>query len=79
MRRVNRYGKLVWENELFEDQRKGNCLCHTCAKFKPGETDNCPIANKFYKICVDSGCAFILTRCGSWKMSSNQRVAVVKK
>lgn len=67
MRRVERYGKMVWENEEFEDQRNGNCLCHKCALMKPGEPDHCLIAAAFYEICKNNGCAFILTRCGSWE------------
>ena len=66
MRRVERYGKMVWENEVFENQRCGNCLCHQCSRMKPGETDHCSIAARFYEICKDSGCAFILTRCQDW-------------
>jgi len=66
MRQVTRYGKLVWENKQFEDQRDGNCLCHQCGRMKPGEPGHCKIAAQFYQICVEHGCAFILTRCGSW-------------
>jgi hypothetical protein len=66
MRQVERYGKQVWENECFEDQRKGNCMCHQCQRMKPDQSDHCPIAAKFYEVCKDHGCAFILTRCEAW-------------
>lgn len=67
MRQVERYGKIVWENEIFEDQRKGNCLCHQCNRMKPDSPDHCKIANNFFEICKEHGCAFILTRCESWE------------
>ena len=66
MRSIWRYGKLVWENEVFEDQRNGNCLCHQCRLMKPGDPDHCGIAQEFYEICKKHGCAFILTRCEDW-------------
>jgi hypothetical protein len=66
VRLIERYGKQVWENALFEDQRRGNCMCHQCKRMKPGEPDHCQIASKFYEICKDHGCAFILTRCEDW-------------
>lgn len=65
MRAVNKYGMDVIENEEFEDQRDGNCMCHMCAKMKPGEPDHCKAAAAFYEICKEYGCAFILTRCGA--------------
>jgi hypothetical protein len=67
MRRIERYGKMVWENEEFEDQRKGNCLCHQCSKMKPGDEDHCKVASKFYEVCKEHGCAFILTRCEDYQ------------
>jgi hypothetical protein len=66
MRLVERYGQLVWENEEFEDQRTGNCMCHFCARMKPGDPDHCEIAAAFYAVCKEHGCAFILTRCAKW-------------
>jgi len=67
MRRVEKYGQMVWENEKFEDQRDGNCLCHQCGRIniKTGE-GHCEAAQAFYKTCKEYGCAFILTRCRDW-------------
>ena len=67
MQQVERYGKMVWENQEFEAMRKENCMCLTCGKLKPGKSTNCGIARQFYKICVEHGCAFILTRCEDWE------------
>ncbi len=66
MKQIERYGKMVWENESFEKQRKDNCLCFLCENMNPGAPDHCKIASKFYAICVEHGCAFILTRCAEW-------------
>jgi hypothetical protein len=71
MRQIERYGRVVWENEEFEDQRDGNCLCHQCGNMKPDKPDeHCTVASKFYKVCVEHGCAFILTRCANWTPKS---------
>lgn len=66
MRQIERYGKMVWENERFEDQRRGNCMCLKCGRMKPGQPDHCPAAAQFYEVCKEYGCAFILTRCSLW-------------
>lgn len=74
MIQVERYGKMVWENEVFEAQRKANCMCLCCAKMKPGQLGHCPVASKFYEVCKDHGCAFILTRCESWEPKEGSEV-----
>lgn len=67
MRHVTRYGKEVWENDKFEDQRKENCMCLQCGRMKPSQPEkHCKIASKFFEICKEHGCAFILTRCTDW-------------
>lgn len=65
--KAQRYGQEVFEVPGLDGARKTECLCHRCARMNPGAADHCEIANRFYKVCQDSGCAFILTRCGSWK------------
>ena len=66
IKQVERYGQTVWESE-FDAVRRGNCLCHQCAKMNPGELDHCQIAARFYEICKENGNAFILTRCKDWQ------------
>ena len=66
--KVERYGKTVWENTIMDAMRKENCMCLHCANMKPGKPDHCQIAAAFYVICKAHGCAFILTRCDSWKL-----------
>lgn len=67
MRLVQRYNKAVWENEEFEEKRRDNCMCLHCDKMKPDSVDHCKIAQKFFEICKEYGCAFILTRCSEWE------------
>ena len=61
-----RYGTEVWETEGMDMLRRENCMCLHCGKLKPKLIDNCPIAEKFYTLCVENGTAFILTRCKDW-------------
>ena len=64
--KVERYGQEVWETPAMDMLRKEHCMCLNCARMKPGEKENCKIAQKFYKICKKYGNAFMLTRCNSW-------------
>ncbi len=64
---VERYGKKVHENSDMEKQRQSECLCMNCERMKPGKSDHCHIASKFYEVCKEHGNAFILTRCEDYK------------
>lgn len=67
----------VWENEAFEDLRRGNCLCHQCGRIDIASgAGHCDAAREFYSTCKKHGCAFILTRCGHWVPKSECVVAV---
>lgn len=46
------YGALVFVDENLKGKHRENCLCWKCGSFKPGMPENCPIAQKLYKICV---------------------------
>ena len=61
------YGKEVYVNPTTESMRKEECLCLNCGCLKPGQPDNCPIAQSFYEICVEKNIALIVTRCPLWK------------
>ena len=56
------YGVEVWVNPLTEGMRDEECLCLNCDSLKMGE-DNCPIAKKLYKICVEDNMALTITIC----------------
>ena len=66
IKHVERYGEMVWENTNTEKYRKSECMCLKCGNMKPRSPDHCKIASEFYQICKKNGCAFIMTRCGSW-------------
>lgn len=61
------YGQKVWVNPITEALRKSECLCLNCGNLKPGQPDNCPIAQLFYEICVTNNVAIATTRCFIWK------------
>ena len=64
--KVKRYNDLVWESSM-DLQRQQCCLCFSCDRMKPGDPEHCEAAQKFYQVCVDYNCAFIMTRCRDWE------------
>jgi hypothetical protein len=46
------HGKMVWVRSSLQGQHWQHCLCRNCAKFKPDDTGNCPIAQALYANCV---------------------------
>jgi len=58
IRYIHRWGLKSREVAAFTDligEHRAHCLCHSCDKLKLGEvrSDNCPIANKLYAVCVE--------------------------
>lgn len=62
-RKEMHYEKEVWVNPTTESLRKDECLCLNCNNLKPGQPDNCSIAQVFYKTCVKENVALLVTRC----------------
>jgi hypothetical protein len=60
-------GVTVWVNPTTEPIREAECLCFNCADLKPGQPDNCHIAQALYQICLRENVAFPVTRCPVWK------------
>ena len=46
------HGARVWVRDALKNQHRSHCLCYSCAKFKPGQPDNCPLAQGLYDLCV---------------------------
>lgn len=69
-RQETHYGKDVWVNPTTESLRRSECLCLNCDNLKPGQPDNCHIAQAFYQICVQDNVALAVTRCPLWKPKS---------
>lgn len=61
------YGKEVWVNPTTESLRRSECLCLNCDNLKPGQSDNCHIAQSLYQICVTENIALAVTRCPLFK------------
>jgi hypothetical protein len=49
------HGTMVWVREDLKGKHRSFRLCHSCARFKPGQPDNCHIANDTYQNCVRHG------------------------
>ena len=64
------HGTEVWVNPTTENVRRVECLCFNCKNSKPGQPDNCPIAQSFYHLCVKENVAMTVTRCPAWKPKS---------
>lgn len=63
---LEKYGKMVWTNEMMDELRKKECLCLNCGNLKP-DPDNCSIAQALYQISVKENVAMAITRCPVWK------------
>lgn len=50
------HGTVVSVNPELKGKHRDHCLCFQgCARFKPGTSENCEIAQAVYKNCVDFG------------------------
>lgn len=43
------------------------CLCFSCGKFKPGDPDNCPIAEAVFANCVKFGIVTPMWECPKFR------------
>lgn len=57
------HGRDVWVNLGLQQLHRAYCLCWRCKKFKPGEEDNCPIAQDTYENCVKHGTVTPMWEC----------------
>jgi len=63
---VEKYGRMVWELPEADMQRREECLCLHCLKFKPEMDGHCKVAEKLYGVCKEFGLALFITRCEGW-------------
>jgi hypothetical protein len=47
------HGREVFVRADLKGNHREHCLCFSCFNFKPGDSDNCPVAQQVYKTCVD--------------------------
>ena len=56
----------VFVDERLKGKHRENCLCWKCDSFKPGTPQNCPKAQKLYRICVDEGMTTPVFECPAY-------------
>ena len=61
------HGKRAWAHPIMDSLRREECLCLNCDNLKPGQSDNCHIAQTFYEVCVKENVALAVTRCPFWE------------
>jgi len=76
MRNIVRYehhGAQVAVDAALKGRHREHCLCYSCARFKPEpRTENCPIANQIYALCVEQSLVLVVWECPEFEA----RVAV---
>jgi hypothetical protein len=60
---------LVWVRKDLVGTHRENCLCYSCARFKPGTKENCPIAQELYKLCVKHNLTTPVYECPTFEES----------
>lgn len=66
MRLEPHHGVMTWVNTTTDPLRNDLSMCMNCKRLKPGDMNNCNIAQKYYELCKEGGNAFIMTRCKHW-------------
>ena len=61
----------VWVNPTTESLRRDECLCLNCERLRPGEDDNCPMAQEFFEICKSFSVALMVTRCCEFELKKS--------
>jgi hypothetical protein len=62
------HGKTVFVNTELKGKHREHCLCHSCGLFNPlSRTENCAIANKLYRICVDENLVTPVYECPQYE------------
>lgn len=65
--RYEHHGREVTVLSAIKGEHRSLCLCwQGCAKFKPGEPDNCPIAQSLYALCVEHGLTTPVGECAEF-------------
>lgn len=53
--------------EELKGKHRAHCLCYDCRYFKPGEADNCIIAQKLYTFDIEHGVTTPVWECEVFK------------
>jgi hypothetical protein len=66
--RYEHHGRTVFAISRLRGKHRDNCLCfQNCAKFKPNQPDNCPIAKANYRLCVKYGITAPVGECPEYQ------------
>jgi len=63
VRKEKVYWRQVQVSKKLEELRPTHCLCMSCVRLKPGQLNNCPIAQGLYNVCAGNDVALAVTRC----------------
>ncbi len=66
----NHHGREVVSRSDLQGKHRDHCLCHSCALFKPGEDDNCPIAEDTFANCTKHGLVTPVYECPDFEEMS---------
>lgn len=62
----NHHGADVWVRSALKGLHREHCLCFACSKLKIGSPDNCQVAQKLYKLCVEHNLVTPVWECPSF-------------
>jgi hypothetical protein len=60
---------LVWVRKCLKGKHRSHCLCHACAKFRPGQATHCKIAAANFKLCVEHNVVTPVYECPEFEKS----------
>lgn len=63
IQKVVRHDNETYEDAITDAIRAERCMCWKCSKLKPKQTDNCPVAQQLYDLCVMHEMATCVSRC----------------
>ncbi len=62
------HGKNMWVNSNLKGKHKKHCLCWSCSKFFPGDSDkNCSIAQRLFEININDNIVTPVWECENFK------------
>ena len=63
------HGREVAVDSDLKGKHRSHCLCFICDRFNPGASDNCPIAQKLYGLCVEHNLVTPVYECPDFVIS----------
>jgi hypothetical protein len=60
------HGRIVSVMAGNRGKHRRNCICYSCAQFKPGQPDNCAKAQELYELCKRQGVTTPVWECSTY-------------